>query len=582
MSIPTAPGGRRGRHVRRRIRLRRTVAAGGVLVLAGLGVAGGLLATGGPAHPRGDRTSDSGPTTTSGSGTGGAGGGAPHHQVTRTFAGPYGVESSAIIAENRKPGTSAWKLSGAPASGFVDGFADTTYAAIGQKVTFYVSTTQPSFGVVAYRMGYYQGLGARDVWSRSGLPGQAQPTCPLTAGVNMVSCDNWTASFTLTLTPAFTQGDYLFKLTAAGNQQSYVPLTVWNPTSTAAYLVMARSLTEEGWNTYGGYSFYQGQGPCTLGQTGSYPPCNRARVVSFDRPYTTGDGASDFLGNEYPLVRLMEEHGLDVAYCTDITVDEHPTIVARHKALISLGHDETWTYAERQAAVTGLGHGVNLAFLGAAPLVRHARLQPSPLGPDREEVDYRNSAEDPLNGTGHTDTVTGNTFATPPTSAPVTRLVGAEYAGFMDPGAPGAALVVSQATSWLFKGAGLQDGSSIPGVIKNDIDHVNPSAAPANLEVLAHSPVPLTETYTNQGTWNGYTYADTTYYTDPTSGGGVFESGTVNWVNALDPCVTAGSDCPQAALARITGNLLSLFGQGPAGALQPSVPNLSSVTPPGS
>jgi hypothetical protein len=500
----------------------------------------------------------------------------------KTFLGSYGVESSAIIAENRKPGTTAWKITDAPATGFIEGFANTTSASAGQRVTFYVSTTAPQFDVVAYRMGYYQGKGARAVWRSTEIPGTLQPTCPVTAGVNMVSCDNWSLSLTVSITSAFMQGDYLFKLTGSDNQQSYVLLTVWAPDSTAAYLVMSRSLTEEGWNTFGGYSFYEGEGPCTLGQTGSYPPCNRARIVSFDRPYATGEGASDFLGNEYPLVRFMEEHGLDVAYCTDVTVDEHPTILLHHRALLSLGHDETWTTTELQGAETALAHGVNIVFFGAAPAVRHARLQASPLGPDREEVDYRDSTEDPLNGTGHTATVTGNTFSTPPADDPVTLFVGSEYSGYLDPGVPAAPLVVHQATAWLFKGTGLQDGSSVPGVIESDIDHVNPTAAPQDLEVLAHSPVPLTEVYTNQGQWGDDTYVDTTYYTDPAGDGGVFQSGTVNWIDALDPCVALGSSCPNTTLDEITGNLLWLFGQGPAGKLEPSVSNLDTVTPPGS
>ena len=172
----------------------------------------------------------------------------------------------------------------------------------------------------------------------------------------MVSCDNWSRSLQIPISSAFYQGEYLFKLLGSGHLQAYVPLTVWDPTSKAAYLFMSRSLTEEGWNLYGGYSYYQGEGACPVGSAG-YPPCNRARVVSFDRPYADGNGASDFLSNEFPLVEYMESHGLDVAYVTDITVDEHPSIVLNHRALLSTGHDETWTYAERKpprwASTTG-------------------------------------------------------------------------------------------------------------------------------------------------------------------------------------------------------------------------------------
>ena len=225
------------------------------------------------------------------------------------------------MAENRQPGTTAWRITD-QGPGSIDGFADLNYAAVGDTVHLYVSTTAPTFSVTAYRMGWYQGLGGPRDLGVGPIAGTVQPPCPVDPTTNMVSCDNWTPDVTMPVTPAFVPGDYLLKLVGSGNQQAYVLLTVWDPSSHATYLIMNRSLVEQGWNTFGGYSFYQGIGPCIL-DTDTYPVCNRARVVSFDRPYD-GDGSSDFLTNEYPLVAYAEEHGLDVTYCTDICVSEHP------------------------------------------------------------------------------------------------------------------------------------------------------------------------------------------------------------------------------------------------------------------
>ena len=434
-----------------------------------------------------------------------------------------------------------------------------------------MTTTAPTFQAVAYRMGWYQGLGGRLVWASPEVTGRTQPPCQVTPGVNMVSCDNWSVSLRIPITAAFIQGDYLIKLIGSGHQESYIPLTIWDPHSTAAYLVVNRSLTEEGWNTYGGFSYYQGVGGCTLGQTGSYPPCNRARIVSFDRPYAAGNGASDFLANEYPLIRFMEQRGLDAAYVTDITLDAHPATILQHRALLSLGHDETWTYNERQGAQAAFQHGVNLVFFGAAAVLRHSRLQPSALGPDRQEVDYRDSSEDPLDRAGDPIQVTGNTWSSPPTNWSETGLVGEVYSGYLNPGST-APFVVADANAWIFKGTGLHRGSQIPGVLASDIDHLDASP-PANIQVLGHSPVPLTSAYTNQGEWGGNTYSDMSYYTAPSRGAGVWDSGTVNWISAL------GTAQP---LATITANLLWLFGQGPAGARIPSVPNWRTIEPAGS
>ena len=164
----------------------------------------------------------------------------------------------------------------------------------------------------------------------------------------MVACDNWSPSLTFDVTPAFVQGDYLIKLVGPGNRQSYVPLTIWDPASTATYVIKNDVFTWQAWNFYGGYDYYQGLGSCP---PGVYPICNRARVVSYDRPYAAENGSGNFLGLEYPLVRWAEQHGLDVTYATDLTVQEHPGYLLKHKVLLSLGHDECWSLGERQAAV---------------------------------------------------------------------------------------------------------------------------------------------------------------------------------------------------------------------------------------
>lgn len=484
------------------------------------------------------------------------------------------------MAENKLSGTTTWRIAH-QGRGVIEGFADTTYAAVGDTVGLHVSTDAPSFQVVAYRLGWYQGLGARQIWSSAQMPGHVQPACPLAPATNMVSCANWARSLSMVVTKDFVPGDYLLKLVGHGNVQSNVLLTIWEPKSTATYLVMNRSLVLQGWNTFGGYSFYQGKGPCIL-NSGRYPVCNRARVVSFDRP-SDANTFTDFMDNEYPLVQFMEQHGLDLTYCTDVCVSQHPSTLLRHRAVIGLDHDELWTNSERLAALNALHAGVNMAFLGAATLVRHARLQPSPLGPDREEVDYRNSSEDPLNGHGDPMEVTGNTWNSPPASWDASSFVGQIYSGFLRPGTPSAPLVVWDASAWIFKGTSLTKGQSIPGVINSDIDHIYPSGPiPANLQVLAHSPVPLSKTYTNQGTWGDVTYSDMTYFTDPSSKAGVFDSGDNIWVGVLAPCPSSAKKCPSALIRTMTGNLLWLFGQGPAGRFVPPVANWHQVTPPGS
>jgi len=475
-----------------------------------------------------------------------------------TFLGPYGVEARWVIQQNKLPGTTRWKIPPADAGG-IAGYASTQQARLGQQVTLYVSTKASSFHVDAFRMGYYQGKGARLIWKSKEIAGVSQPTCPVVPNIFMVQC-NWSPSLRIKITRLWVQGQYLLKLVGSGGQQSYIPLTIWDPSSHAAYVVMAAVLTWQAFNPYGGYDLYGGGPP---GLTG-YPPPDRSRVLSFDRPYAYGDGAASFLGNEYPLIRFVEKHGLDVTYWTNITLATHGNLLMNHKALLSLGHDEEWSLRMREWATKARNAGVNLVFFGASPVLRKVRLQPSPLGANMEEVNYRDPQADPLYGKDNAE-VTQNWWGQPPANDPASTLVGATYVGYNNSTA--ANMVVVDSSSFIFKGTHLHNGSIIPSVLKFDFDAYDPSRPnPPGVEILTHSPVVIS--------FSGKSaYADTTYYTWPASKAGVFESGTNYWIASMQSCPSATTACPAPILRRITGNVLRAFGRGPAGIKHPSIAN---------
>ncbi|HKN98098.1 MAG TPA: N,N-dimethylformamidase beta subunit family domain-containing protein [Pseudonocardiaceae bacterium] len=487
-----------------------------------------------------------------------------------------GVRAAWVVKENDLPGSPDWRITHAPATGLIEGFADQTYATTGQPVRLFVSTSARTFHVEAFRIGYYGGAGGRLVWESPDLPGGVQAKCPLIGGINMVSCANWKPSLTMHVTEAFPPGDYLLKLVGAGDEQGYVPLTVWDPASHATYLVKNDVFTWQAWNPYGGFDYYQGVGTCP---PGVYPLCTRARVVSFDRPYADGRGAGNFPTLEAPLVRLLEREGLDVDYVNDMVVQDHPGVLSGHSALLSLGHDECWSLGERTAVQQANAKGLNVAFFGASAVLRHVRTQPSPLGDDRELVDYRDSAADPLNGKGEPKQVTGNTWGSPPASWPEDGFVGESYNGFLEPGVH-ANLAVADPSAWIFKDTGLGRGATVPAVIASDVDSLEPVAAhPPDVQVLAHSPLPVRQA--QAATRKGPVfYSDMTYYTDPASKAGVWDSGTNNWIPALD-AGCQGADCPATAMTAMTTNLLFLFGQGPSGRQIPSRPNWRTFYPPG-
>ena len=69
-----------------------------------------------------------------------------------------------VIAENARPGTSAWRLD-RPATGReIEGYASATSVNGGEVIHLFVNTAAPSFEIEVFRIGWYQGLGARRVF----------------------------------------------------------------------------------------------------------------------------------------------------------------------------------------------------------------------------------------------------------------------------------------------------------------------------------------------------------------------------------------------------------------------------------
>ena len=70
--------------------------------------------------------------------------------------------SNPIVLENQKPGTpeSIWKLSSPPSSN-IEGFATDISTNINNVVDFKINTDSTDYRIDIYRLGYYDGDGAR-------------------------------------------------------------------------------------------------------------------------------------------------------------------------------------------------------------------------------------------------------------------------------------------------------------------------------------------------------------------------------------------------------------------------------------
>jgi hypothetical protein len=117
-------------------------------------------------------------------------------QRTAAAAPDCARPANRIVAENCKPGNppTEWDVNG---SGDlkIQGFATDISVNAGETMSFKIDSGRRAYRIDIYRLGYYGGMGARQVASipPSDAP-QSQPVCLTVAAVRLYDCGNWDVS----------------------------------------------------------------------------------------------------------------------------------------------------------------------------------------------------------------------------------------------------------------------------------------------------------------------------------------------------------------------------------------------------
>jgi N,N-dimethylformamidase beta subunit-like, C-terminal len=495
-------------------------------------------------------------------------------------------DRSQVVAENALQGTAEWTLSDPAMNREIEGYASLTSVARGSSIGLHVSTSAPTFQIEVFRMGWYQGLGARRVAGPATVVGglQSVPTPDPTTG--LVDC-NWPVSYTLATGSSWASGVYLARLTASDSgKQSYIIFVVRDDVGTHDILFQLPVTTYQAYNYWGSKSLYDwGSGPATPWGSTEGPP---AVKVSFNRPYAastspsaaSGVGAGEFLTNvqpvangypisaagwDYNMVRWLEREGYDVAYATSIDTHTSPQALRMSKVFMSQGHDEYWTAQMRDHVEDARDSGINLAFFSANTSYWQIRLDPSAAtgATDRVIVAYKyDAAEDPYTNDGdpsHRRLVTTQ-FREPPASRPEEQMKGSQYIVDKVDGD----LIITDASHWVFRGTGLSNGNQLTGLLGYEVDG-RFGGEPRNTETLTSTPV------VSQPNGQPGQYAQMTYYRVGRDTG-VFSTGTIQWSWGLDDfnAPSIRTSRLSAAAATITRNVLGAFGAAPVPAPRPS------------
>ena len=424
------------------------------------------------------------------------------------------------------------------------GYPDRASVVPGESFGLHVSSALGPVTVRAYRLGYYGGTGARQIWVSPVITAARQPQ-PSVDELRTVRCQ-WPVALRVETT-GWPEGSYLLRL-EAGDRAAYVPVVLRSRTVSGRLVLVSAVTCHQAYNQWGGYSLYEGPGGGG----------ERAYAVSFDRPYDRG-GAPLVLSYEQGMLFVAESLDLDLAYLTSWELHHDPDILDGAVGVVSPGHDEYWTVPMRRHVEAARDAGVNLAFLGANAIYWRVRYSDD----GRLVTCYKSAALDP------TDDAVDTTarWRQAPHPDPENSLVGMLYEAF-----PAEAdLEVHDPDFFLFEGTGARRGSRYAGLVAVEIDRAYPLAGtPPNLQVVAHSAVAQFQ--------KPDTYSDMTYYTMP-SGAGVFAVGTMSWTAGLrGPGARPRIDAAASAFARtVTTNLLQSMAAGPMGLQHPARANLAEL-----
>jgi Domain of unknown function (DUF4082)/Bacterial Ig-like domain/Bacterial Ig domain len=269
-----------------------------------------------------------------------------------------------IPCENQLTGTdpTIWDTpNGDAGSPNLQGFATDISVNVGQTISFKINSgTLHSYAIDIYRMGWYQGNGARKITSISPsatLP-QTQPACLTDGSTGLVDCGNWAVSASWSVPSNAVSGIYFARLAASASVVSQIVFVVRNDASHSDILLRTDDTTWVAYNDYGGNNVY-------YGNTGSSN--GRAYKGSYNRPFnlrseSAGYGTSNFVFyGEYPMVRWLESNGYDVSYSTAVDLVRFPDLPKNHRVLLTSGHDEYWSNEMRAATQSARDAGVSLA-----------------------------------------------------------------------------------------------------------------------------------------------------------------------------------------------------------------------------
>lgn len=367
----------------------------------------------------------------------------------------------------------------------VEGYPDRLSYQPGDEVAFHCSSQMPTFAVEIARIG----AGREVVWRRENIPGAVQSVPPRAYAEGC----NWPVTFTFTIPAEWRAGYYEVTLQATGVQgptaisHAFFVVRSAHPGRDTSILLVLSTNTYNAYNKWGGECLYTGVPHVSFAR-----PMERGYLVKADEPGFDGRNANitpepdpdhnqlqEYLARnqvagwcasggwwnwERRFVRWAERNGFQLDYAINSDLEFRPELLNHYRLMVSVGHDEYWSWGMRDTVDAFVNRGGNVAFFSGNCCYWQVRYEDD----GRTMVCHKYGARetDPLAGSDHEQLLT-SIWSDPRIGRPENMTTGLSFCrgGYIrfGQGAPrsSGAYTVYRADHWVFAKTDLRYGDAL-------------------------------------------------------------------------------------------------------------------------
>ena len=356
----------------------------------------------------------------------------------------------------------------------------------GEEVAFHCSSSTSTFAVEIARI-----TDARTVvWQRAGIPGSVQPVPP---HAHRDGCD-WPVTFTVTIPPDWPSGFYEVAFQADGASgveatgHAFFVVRSAHPGRDTSILLVLGTNTYNAYNKWGGECLYTGSPAVSfarplepglvvkpvdadgfdgrMAQTGSAPDPDHQRLQQYmlDHQVSFWSSSGGWWNWERRFVAWAARNGYRIDFAINRDLETNPELLRHYQLLVSVGHDEYWSWGIRDAVDQFVAAGGNVAFFSGNAVYWQVRYEDD----GRKMVchKYTARATDPVVGTDQAHLLT-SIWSDPWIDRPENQTTGLSFCrggyirfGHGVPNSSGA-YTIYQPDHWVFADTGLRYGDPL-------------------------------------------------------------------------------------------------------------------------